>query len=305
MGEILDRSELTIENIMPFNIKIIAEGGQAFRWNYIKDCNYIGVVGDRVLQVCQDGDKLIVRSNKNEEVKDFLIDYFDLARDYKKIENELLKYKEIADAVLYCSGYRILFQDPWETIISFIISANNQIRNIKNTIENICQKYGNPLEFQGKTYYSFPGPEILASLSCDELKETRCGYRAKYIIETAKMVTNKEVDIYSLGKLSTDEARKELLRFPGVGRKVADCILLYSMRKFDAFPIDVWIKRVLEHIYFNGKEVPIRKLQNFAESKFGNLAGFAQQYLFYYARNHLRSFANAQDDRQETQDSLK
>lgn len=290
MGEILNKSksEIIIENIMPFNLKIIAEGGQAFRWNYKKDNTYVGVAGDFVIEVCQDSDKLIAKSNKNEDIIDFLIDYFDLARDYKKIENELLKFEEIADAVLYCSGYRILFQDPWETIISFIISANNQIRNIKKTIENICQRYGNPLEFQGRTYYSFPRPEILANLSCDELAETRCGYRAKYIIETAKMVTSKKVDIYNLGKLSTDEARPELLRLPGVGRKVADCILLYSMRKFDAFPIDVWIKRILEHIYFNGKEMPIKKLQKFAESRFGNLAGFAQQYLFYYARNNLQ-----------------
>ncbi|NLU10690.1 MAG: DNA-3-methyladenine glycosylase 2 [Tepidanaerobacter acetatoxydans] len=281
--------KIYFNNILPFNLEIIADGGQAFRWNRSEDGKYIGVVEDYVFEVVQANDELIIDSNLEGKKEAFAKEYFDLSRDYEQIEKELMCFKEVAAAVNYCSGYRILFQDPWETTISFIISANNHIRNIKNTIENMCKIYGEPLEYGGKTYYSFPSPNKLASLSEDELKKTKCGYRAKYIIETARIIADGKVDLYDLRELPIDEAREVLLTLPGVGRKVADCIMLYSMRKFDAFPIDVWIKRVLEHIYFSGNQMPIKKLQKFAEEKFGDKAGFMQQYLFYYSRNCLQN----------------
>jgi N-glycosylase/DNA lyase len=272
-------------DILPFNLEIIADGGQAFRWNRQEDGRYIGVIENNVLKVIQNDDELRIDSNADNKQTEPLKKYFDLYRDYNQIERELLRYEELIPAVRYCSGYRILFQDTWETTISFIISANNHIRNIKKTIENICRIYGNPIEHKGETNFSFPSPNVLAGLSEDELRLTKCGYRAKYIIETAKMVASGKIDIYGLKKLSTADIRKELMMLPGVGRKVADCIMLYSMRKFDAFPIDVWIKRVLEQIYFNGRKMSLAKLQNFAEKRFGDRAGFVQQYLFYYSRS--------------------
>jgi N-glycosylase/DNA lyase len=274
-----------INNILPFNLEIIAEGGQAFRWNRQQDGKYIGVVGNHVFEIFQNDDKLIIESNADKKIKMFLKEYFDLYRDYEQIEQKMMSFEELVPAVNYCSGYRILFQDPWETAISFIISANNNITNIKKIIENMCKLYGNPIEYKSETYYSFPSPNTLARLSETELRLTKCGYRAKYIIETAKMIASGKIDIYGLKKLPTADTRKELLMLPGVGRKVADCILLYSMRKFDAFPIDVWIKRVLEHIYFNGSKMSLAKLQKFAEERFNDRAGFVQQYLFHYSRS--------------------
>ncbi|NLZ54883.1 MAG: DNA-3-methyladenine glycosylase 2 [Thermoanaerobacteraceae bacterium] len=274
-----------LTDIQPFNLKKIADGGQAFRWNLQEDGAYVGVVGDYVFEISQNGDELVIGSNGEGEETAFIKEYLDLHRNYNEIEREMLKFEELIPAVNFSSGYRILFQDPWETTISFIISANNHIRNIKRTIENICSTYGKPMDFKGETYYAFPLPEVLAGVSADELQLTKCGYRAKYIIETAKIIASGKIDIYNFDNKSAEDMREKLLMLPGVGRKVADCIMLYSMRKFDAFPIDVWIKRILEHIYFNYKQVSLTKLQKFTEGRFGEIAGFVQQYLFYYSRN--------------------
>jgi N-glycosylase/DNA lyase len=279
--------ELIVDNIHPFNLEIVAEGGQAFRWDRQQDGSYIGVADRYVMRVYQQDNVLKVTANScpgDKSFDTFIRNYFDLERNYTSIEERLCRYEELIPAVKYCSGNRILHQDPWETTVSFIISANNSIHNIKKTIARICEFYGEPLEYEGKTYYTFPPPEVLAKVPEEELMKTRCGFRAKYIAKTARMVAGGEIDLYGLHKLPTQEAREKLMRFPGVGRKVADCILLFSMRKFDAFPADVWIKRVLEHLYFDGREMPVNKLRELAEKRFGDLAGFAQQYLFHYTR---------------------
>jgi len=273
------------KDVQPFDFKKIADGGQAFRWNLQEDGTYIGVVGDFVIELCQTGDELIVDSSGTGEEIPFIREYLDLNRNYNAIERDMLKFHELIPVVSFSSGYRILFQDPWETTISFIISANNHIRNIKNTIENMCRTYGKPITFKGNTYYTFPSPETLAALSEEELMLTKCGYRAKFIIETAKVIAGGKVNIYDFYDKPAKDIRMQLVTLPGVGRKVADCIMLYSMRKFDAFPIDVWIQRILQHMYFNGKKVSLTKLQKFAEDRFGEIAGFVQQYLYYYSRN--------------------
>lgn len=264
-----------INDILPFNLEIIAEGGQAFRWNRQQDGKYIGVVGNHVFEIFQNDDELIIDSNDDKKITVFLKEYFDVYRDYERIEQEMMSFEELIPAVNYCSGYRILFQDPWETTISFIISANNNITNIKKTIKNMCKLYGSPIEYKGETYYSFPSPNTLARLSEAELRLTKCGYRAKYIIQTARMVASGKIDIYDLKELPTTNIRNELLMLPGVGQKVADCIMLYSMRKFEAFPIDIWIKRAFEYIYFDGSQRPMAKLKEFAEKRFKEKAGFA------------------------------
>jgi len=276
---------IVLNGVYPFNFDLIANGGQAFRWNRQADGKYTGVVKKSVFEIYQSGDVITIESSGGDKEEAFIKDYLDIPRDYNQIEHEIKKFKELVPAVSFSSGYRILFQDPWETTISFIISANNHIQNIKRTIENICMKYGEPIDFKGKIYYAFPSPESLADVSEDELRLTKCGYRAKYIIETAKIISSGKVDIYNFNNISTEEMRKKLVTLPGVGRKVADCIMLYSMRKFDAFPIDVWMQRILEHIYFNDRQVSLTKLQKFAEERFGEIAGFVQQYLFCYARN--------------------
>ncbi|MCR4431654.1 MAG: DNA glycosylase [Tepidanaerobacteraceae bacterium] len=278
--------ENTVNGICPFNLEIMLDGGQSFLWNRQEDGSYIGVIDNHVLKVRQQDNllKIISSSSMDKSTIDRVMDYFDLHRDYKSIEKWLCEYEELIPAVRYCSGNRILHQDPWETTVCFITSANNSIPNIKKTIARICEYFGQPLEYEGNTYYAFPPPEVLAEVPEEELRKTRCGFRAKYIAETARMVAGGEVDLYNLHELPTQEAREQLMRFPGVGRKVADCILLFSMRKYDAFPIDVWIKRVLEHLYFKGQKVSLNKLQEFTAKRFGSMKGFAQQYLFHYTR---------------------
>lgn len=276
--------KIVIEDIHPFDLAAISEGGQAFRWNRQEDGSYTGVVGPWVIEAKQQGDELWIDTNAPRSAEDRIRDYFDLNRDYKAIEVELCGFPEMVPMVKFSSGYRILRQDPWETTISFIISANNHIRNIKNTIELLCQCYGEPIAYKGKIYYAFPTPEALAGGTAEELKDTRCGYRDRYILGAAEMIARGEVDLEEVKTLPTPLAKKELLRLPGVGPKVANCILLYSMQKFDALPVDVWIKRALEALYFNGKNTPRQELQKFAEDRFGPMAGFAQQYLFRYFR---------------------
>lgn len=274
-----------INHVYPFNLEIVLDGGQSFLWSRQKDESYIGVIGSHVLKVRQqDGCLIFDFFPEDKNITAHIQDYFDLDRDYNSIEEWLFQYDELIPAVKYCSGNRILHQDPWETTVCFITSANNSIPNIKRTIDRICEFYGEPLEFEGKTYYTFPSPEVLAAVPEEELRKTRCGFRAKYIAKTAKMVAGGEVDLYNLYKLPTQQAREQLMSFPGVGRKVADCILLFSMRKYDSFPIDVWIKRVLEHLYFKGQNMPLNKLQEFTAQRFGSMKGFAQQYLFHYTR---------------------
>ena len=282
---------IVLKEVHPFDFKKIADGGQAFRWNLQDNGTYVGVVGNYVLEVSQQGQELVIDSSGDGEEAPLIMEYLDLNRNYNEIEKMLLEYEELVPAVTFSSGYRILFQDPWETTISFIISANNHIRNIKNTIENMCRSYGKPINYKGKTFYTFPSPDALASVSEDELILTKCGYRAKHIIETAKIIADGKVDIYNFYDKPAGEIREKLVTLPGVGRKVADCIMLYSMRKFDAFPIDVWIQRILQHMYFGGQKISLTKLQKFAEDRFGELAGFAQQYLYYYSRNCWQEIA--------------
>lgn len=272
------------ENIYPFDLEAIAEGGQAFRWKLQNDGSYIGVVGQYVIKALQQGDKLKIESNIEQGFNNVIEEYFDLQRDYKAIENQLSLYEELVPAVKYCSGYRVLRQEPWETTISFIISANNNIRNIKNSIELLCRLYGEPIVFGGKTFYSFPTPDSLARACETDLGDTRCGYRARYIKGAAEMIACKDIDLVKIKDLPALEAKRELIRLPGVGPKVADCILLYSMQRFDAIPVDVWIKRALENLYFKGENTSLKTLQTFAKERFGPMAGFAQQYLFHYFR---------------------
>lgn len=278
--------KVIFEDIMPFNLEMIAESGQAFRWDIEDDGTVTGIVKNFVIKAKQIEDKLKIDFNGGSEDIDFIKNYFGLDKNYKKIEQNLAKRKELLPAIEFCSGNRILCQDPWETTISFIISANNNIRNIKNTINLMCKNYGKPIKYKKQIFYTFPSCKVLKEISQDELKEkTRCGYRAKYIINTSKMIADGKVNLYNLKNLSTDKAREKLLTLPGVGPKVADCILLYSLDKYDAFPVDVWIRRAMENIYFEGKKITNKKIREFAQTEFEDKAGFVQQYLFYYSRS--------------------
>lgn len=297
-----------IENQNSFELKDIFECGQCFRWNEQEDRSYIGVIKNGVIQVkkekkiCKEmnGEKEI---NKTKEIititgkcdgnfKEIVEEYFDLNRDYEKIKKQLENTDEyLKTSIEYGKGIRILNQDLWETIISFIISANNNIPRIKGIIERISQKYGNEIEWNEKKYYTFPTPEQLKDVTVQEFRNLGLGFRDIRLYETTQMILNKEVDLEKLRKNpNTQEVRNELLKLSGVGPKVADCILLFSdLKRFDVFPIDVWVRRVMNDLYIRESDeskVSKTKIEKLAEEKFGDLKGLAQQYLFYWRREN-------------------
>lgn len=278
-----------LKNIEYFDPKHIFECGQCFRWNLEQDGSYTGVVGENVINLKKDQNNIIIKGIVKDNLKDVCFDYFDLHTDYKNIKNKLSKIdNNLKTSIEYGNGIRILHQDVWEALISFIISANNNIPRIKGIIERISQKYGKEIKWNDKIYYTFPTPDELSKASIKDLRMLGLGFRDSRVYETTKLVKEGKIDLQQLGKNNNiNEIREELLKFPGVGPKVADCIMLFSMKKYEVFPIDVWVKRVMTELYFNEDkkiEPNNKKILEFAENKFGNLAGLAQQYLFYWRR---------------------
>ena len=284
-----------INNCKSFRVKDVFDCGQCFRWNEELDKSYTGIFGKNVLNVKQEPDeegyKITFTGVCNGNIEDICKNYFDLNRDYEEIKNKLSKIDEfMAQSISYGEGIRILNQDLWEMIISFIISANNNIPRIKGIIERMSKKYGEEIEFRGKKYYTFPTIEALKNASKEELRTLGMGFRDKYIYETTKIIAEKQVDLESLKNKETKQAREELLKLNGVGPKVADCILLFStLKRLDVFPIDVWVRRVMNDLYIHNEDetkVSKKQIENLAKEKFGELEGFAQQYLFYWRREN-------------------
>lgn len=280
-----------IKNQDSFKLKDIFECGQCFRWNEEEDGTYTGIFKENVINIEQKKNQIIFKGICKKDIKETVIKYFDLKRDYKKIKKELSKIDENMEAsIKNGAGIRILNQDLWETIISFIISANNNIPRIKGIIERLSKAYGKEIKYNGKSYYTFPTPEQLENVSVEEYRKLGLGFRDKRLYETTQMVLEKKVDLEDLYKeKDTKKVREELLKLAGVGPKVADCILLFStLERFDVFPIDVWVRRVMNELYIKEKDetkVSKRKIEKLAEEKFGNLEGIAQQYLFYWIRS--------------------
>lgn len=277
-----------IKNQNSFELLHIFECGQCFRWNKQEDNSYTGVFGKNVINVEKEKNNIIFKGICDGDIKDIVTNYFDLNRDYEEIKSYLANIDDnVNKSVKYGSGIRILNQDLWETIISFIISANNNIPRIKGIIERLSKNYGTPIKWKGKIYYTFPTPENLKNVTIEEYRKLGLGFRDKRIYETTQKVLKKEIDLENMQNLNTQEAREELLKLPGVGPKVADCILLFStLKRFEVFPIDVWVKRVMNDLYIKQQEEKVKpkQVEKLAKEKFGDLAGIAQQYLFYWRR---------------------
>ena len=279
-----------IKNIDSFDLKDIFECGQCFRWNEQEDGSYTGVVKNNVLNVKKENNQIIFQGKCEDNIQELVEDYFDLNRDYEEIKKDLSKIDEnMKTSIEYGKGIRILNQDLWETIISFIISANNNIPRIKGIIERLSQKYGKEIIFEGKKYYTFPTPEELKNVTVEEYRNIGLGFRDIRLYETTKMILEKEMDLKKLKENpNTKEVREELLKLSGVGPKVADCILLFSdLKRFEVFPIDVWVRRVMNDLYIKNEDenkVSKKQIEKIAKEKFGDLAGLAQQYLFYWRR---------------------
>ena len=278
-----------IENQESFELKDIFECGQCFRWNENEDGSYTGVINKGVLNVEKQGKKIIFIGMLDGDIKEAVRFYFDLDRNYNEIKMQLSNIdKYLKTSVEYGKGIRILNQDLWETIISFIISANNNIPRIKGIIERISKKYGTEIEWNEEKYYTFPTPEQLGKATVEDLRSLGTGFRDIRIYETTKKVLSGEFNLKEVQNKDTLSARDELLTLSGVGPKVADCILLFStLKRFDVFPIDVWVRRVMNELYIKNEDetkVSKNEIAKIAEKKFGNLEGLAQQYLFYWKR---------------------
>ena len=279
-----------IEKGNSFELKDIFDCGQCFRWNKELDNSYTGIFGNNVINVAIKGEKVIFKGICEGNIEEVCTDYFDLNRDYEKIKQDLSKIDDnMKTSIEYGKGMRILNQDLWETIISFIISANNNIPRIKGIIERISAKYGKELVYKGKSYYTFPTVEELSKAEVQDLRKLGLGFRDVRVYETTRTILSRQVDLEKLHQEKDfNKVRETLLTLSGVGPKVADCILLFStLKRFEAFPIDVWVRRVMNELYIkNADETKVnkREIEKIAYEKFGNLAGLAQQYLFYWKR---------------------
>ena len=278
-------NKVILEGVSDFDPKHIFECGQCFRWKDQGDGSYTGVAKGRVINVSREGDTIYLKNTNLEDFKNIWKDYFDLDTDYSKIKNELRNMDEYLEkATEFGWGIRLLRQDPWEMIISFIISSNNRIPMIQKAIKNLSREYGTYIgSYEGEDYYDFPTPQQLSKASIEEIRACSTGFRDKYIKSTTEEVIKNNDDDYSYRNLSTEDCIKELLKFNGIGPKVGDCIALFGMQKYDTFPVDVWVKRVMQEFYVED-DMSLPKIRKYAIDKFGNLSGFAQQYLFYYAR---------------------
>lgn len=280
-----NENKIILKSVKNFQLKDIFECGQCFRWNKLDNNNYVGVAYNKVIEVEKNNDDVIIYNSSLDDFNNIWCDYFDLKRDYSEIKEELSKDEILKKSVEFGEGIRILQQEPFEILISFIISANNRIPMIKRAIENISKRYGEKIEYKGKIYYAFPKIDALKDVTIDDIEQLGVGFRAKYIVDTIDKVYNKTYDLNKITTLDDDQCHDALKQFNGVGPKVADCIMLFSMEKYSAFPVDVWVKRAMQHFYL-APDVSLPKIRSFARDKFKNLSGFAQQYLFYYAREN-------------------
>lgn len=271
---------LTVRGIDRIDIERSCACGQSFRWKKDGD-GFVAPALGRVVRVCQNDCDISIYPCKKGEEKDWLA-YFDLDRDYAAIEKRLSVDEQLSMCIGSASGIRVFAQEPFETLITFIISANNNIGRIAGIVERLCALCGEKAELDGKEYYLFPKPESIASLEESELVRIGSGYRAPYIKKSAAIIAGG-YQLEKLRDMPLDIARKELLKFPGVGPKVADCVLLFGLGHTDAFPVDVWIGRAMSEIYFDG-ESPKKKQLEAAIRALGSESGIVQQYIFHYAR---------------------
>jgi N-glycosylase/DNA lyase len=262
-----------------FDLRLTLTCGQVFHWRPQGE-GWIGAVGGTPLYVEQQGDVLLVSAGAEE-----------LARRYFALDHPLVEIcatfpgdAAMATAAAFCRGLRIVRQPAWECLATFITSALKQVAHIAQISHTLRERYGTPLAGH-ETLFAYPTPERIADLSEDDLRTCRLGFRAKNLLGAARMIASREIDLAAVAALPDDEARAQLCRLPGVGEKVANCALLFGFERIKAFPIDVWIERALRQLYFPRKRnVTARRLREFSATYFGPYGGYAQQYLFHYAR---------------------
>ena len=291
MGDVMGNIMTAVYQVKDFHLLHIFDCGQCFRWNPQEDGSWTGMAGNRWARMTETEGILTITGTAavpgetEEEFRRFWYDYLDLGRDYGKIKRSLGRGDAaMRRAIRAGEGIRILNQELWETMVSFIISQNNNIPRIKGCIEALCRQLGEPVDTPEGILYAMPGPEVLAKLKREELECCRLGYRAPYLIDTARQVLARGgMEAVEEQIRRAEDAVAELTYFAGVGPKVAGCIALFGAGRSDAFPIDVWMRRAM-HTVYNIEESRTGEMQAYAREHFGRYGGFAQQYLFYYMR---------------------
>jgi N-glycosylase/DNA lyase len=276
-------SKISLPADLPFSLHQTLGCGQVFRWEQTEEGWWYGVVGDKVFKIRQDESNLVFEGAKTA----FIRNYFSLDLDLEEIIKSIDQDPYIHAAIRKCPGLRLIRQPKWECLISYICSTNSNIPMIRRRIGSIAQQFGKEITFEEKTYYSFPDPSAISCSGRHAITDCKLGYRAPYVLDTACKITDIRPWEDTLIALPYEDARRELMKLPGVGPKAADCVLLFAFQKYDAFPVDVWIRRIMHHNYIKtlntdsgltGKEYD--RIRNFAKSHFGDYCGYAQEYLY-------------------------
>ena len=277
-----ENGKLVIVKTDDFDLPSILECGQCFRFEKLDEQSYRLIAFGRLLYAHQDNDKVTLHDKSNQDYNQW-ISYFDLDRDYGAIKARLSKDPILSRAIAYAPGIRMLSQDPWEVTVSFIISQNNRIPQIMQVVKNISAAYGVLID---DGIHAFPRLDQLIKANAEELRGLKTGFRDKYIVDAINAAREGRLDISRQSTLDTAALKQSLLDIKGIGEKVAHCILLFGYGRYNSFPVDTWIKKVMERLYFKGQTTPLKEIYSFAEAHFGEYAGFANQYLFHYMRSN-------------------
>lgn len=284
-----DKENVIVENVVDFDLEQTMECGQCFHFVRLSYNEYGISAFGRLLHIKQVGDTLTLYNVSLDDFDNIWKKYFDLDRDYNEIKTFLIREdSKLKEAVETMGGVRILNQEFFETLISFIISQNKQIGHIKKIVADISKKYGTYLgQIKGEEFYSFPTLSQIRGVTVEELRELKTGFRAPYICDAIEKVLewNENGEYEKLYSSEANVCREKLIQIKGVGMKVANCAMLFGLSKRDSFPVDVWIKRIMQFLYFEGEETDNKVIEEFANKRFGKYGGYAQQYLFYYARS--------------------
>jgi len=265
-----------------FDLKNTITCGQIFRYEEI-DNGYIVILKDRVISLTIDNDYIIIESNKEDNLKEIIYDYFDLNRDYSIIEKEILKKdNKLKDVLIFGRGLKMIHQDPFETVISYIISQNNRVPSIAKSLNMIAEKYGKKVVFNNKEYYLFPSFSDLKKLKVEDYRNCKVGFRDKYLYEIVQNINNNHLCLDNVYNMSSNDALNYLISFKGIGNKVASCILLFAYQKFDVYPIDTWVKKFMKEDYNIEGE---KNIKEFTFNTYKEYSGLAIQYMFNYKRN--------------------
>lgn len=265
------KNDIVLRSFECLNLKNTLLCGQAFRWKETEKDTFRGTVKGYTLCIEQKDDEIIFKNTSEDIFSELWVPYFDLERDYKAITDGFRSDRYISAALDEFYGIRILHQEPWEALCSFIISQNNNIPRICGIIERLCESFGTPAEGGD---FSFPDAKTMSCLTETDLSVLRAGFRNKYLIDAAKKIATGEISLDSIYEMPIEDARTELMKIKGVGPKVAECTLLYGFGRLDAFPVDVWVKRIMAEMYADGLPECTKSYE-----------GIAQQYLFHWRRN--------------------